>query len=196
VKRRFSPVVVTTYQRRWAGDFVRIARRIRESVGDAAVRIDHIGSTAVLGLAAKDVIDLQVTIRDLSRAGELRSRLKAAGFRQGGRVQYDVFHGMAKTDPGLRKLFMREPEGERRAHVHVRELGRFNQRYALLVRDYLRSSQAARDAYALLKRRAARLFPRSIDGYLRLKEPVFHLLYEAASLWAGRVGWTPDEDYR
>ena len=195
ITKKSRPVVVTAYQFRWASDFTQIARRIRELVGDAAIRIDHIGSTAVPGLGAKDIIDIQITVADMDRASGLTSLLNAAGFRQGTTFQYDEFHGKAETDPELRKLYMREPEGERRAHLHVRELGRFNQRYALLFRDYLRASEAVRDEYELLKHRAARLFPDSIEGYLFLKEPIFHIIYEAASLWAERVGWMPDEDY-
>ena len=59
---------------------------------------------------------------------------------------------MSETDPGLRKLYMREPAGERRVHIHIRELGRFNQRYALLFRDFLRSSEVVRREYETLKR--------------------------------------------
>jgi hypothetical protein len=44
-----------------------------------------------------------------------------------------------------------------------------------------------------LKRRAAQIFPDDIDGYLSLKDPALHLVYEAASLWARQVGWRPDE---
>jgi GrpB-like predicted nucleotidyltransferase (UPF0157 family) len=95
----------------------------------------------------------------------------------------------------LRKLYMREPEGERRTHIHIREFGRFNQRYALLFRDYLRASVPVRQAYELLKQRAALLFPDSIDGYLFLKDPVFHIIYEAATLWAEKVQWNPNEDF-
>jgi len=90
---------------------------------------------------------------------------------------------------------MRKPEGSRRAHIHIRERGRFNQRYALLFRDYLRASEEVRAAYEVLKRRAAQLFPDDIDGYLSVKDPVLHIVYAAASLWADKVGWVPDEEY-
>src|SRR5438128_3893132 len=193
--RTSSPVVVTTYQPRWVDEFRQIATHIRILLGHAAIRIDHIGSTAIPGLGAKDVIDIQITVAALDEADSLTIALRAAGFRQGTTFQYDVFQNKPATDPELRKLFMREPEGERRAHIHIRELGRFNQRYALLFRDYLRSAADVRAAYELLKRRAAQLCPDSIEGYLFLKDPVLHIIYEAASLWAEKVRWTPDEDY-
>jgi len=192
--RRSRPVVVTSYLPHWVDEFTQIAKRIRALVGHAALRIDHIGSTAISGLAAKDVIDVQITVANLDWTDPLTNPLRAAGFREGTAFQYDVFHQKPETDPELRKLFMREPKGERRAHLHIREFGRFNQRYALLFRDYLRSSEEVRADYELLKRRAAQLFPNSIDDYLFLKEPVLHIIYEAASLWAEKVSWIPDED--
>jgi GrpB-like predicted nucleotidyltransferase (UPF0157 family) len=195
ITRQSRPVVVTPYQPHWVNEFTQIARQIRDLVGHAAIRIDHIGSTAIPGLAAKDVIDIQITVFDLNEADGLTNPLRAAGFRQGTTFEFDVFHKKPETDPELRKLYMREPEGERRAHIHIRELGRFNQRYALFFRDYLRSSEEVRAEYQLLKRRAAQLFPDSIDGYLFLKDPVLHIIYEAASLWAEKVSWSPDEDY-
>ncbi len=195
ITRKSRPVVISPYDERWAEEFVEIAGRIRESVGAAAVRVDHVGSTAVPGLAAKDVIDVQVSVADLERAGSVTGPLRAAGFRRGVEFVYDEFRAMAADDPRLRKIYMREPEGWRRVHIHVREVGRFNQRYALLFRDYLRASDAVRAEYELVKRRAAQLFPDSIDGYLFLKDPVFHIIYEAACLWADAVGWEPDCDY-
>lgn len=194
ITRKSRLVVVTSYQPHWVDEFKQIARHIRALVGHAAIRIDHIGSTAIPGLGAKDVIDIQITVADLDQADGLTNALRAAGFRQGTTFEYDVFHNKSATDPELRKLYMREPEGERRAHVHIRELGRFNQRYALLFRDYLRSSKDVRATYELLKRRASQVFPDSIDGYLFLKDPVLHIIYEAASLWAEKVRWSPDED--
>jgi GrpB-like predicted nucleotidyltransferase (UPF0157 family) len=195
ITRKSRPVVVTSYRPHWADEFTQIARHIRDLVGHAAIRIDHIGSTAVPGLGGKDVIDIQITVSDLDEVGGLTNPLRDAGFRQGTAFQYDVFHKKPETDPELRKLYMREPEGERRAHIHIREHGRFNQRYALLFRDYLRSSENVRAEYELVKRRAAQLFPENIDGYLFLKDPVEHIIYEAASLWAEKVAWSPGKDY-
>jgi GrpB-like predicted nucleotidyltransferase (UPF0157 family) len=193
--RKSRPVVISSHQASWSEEFERYAHRIRDIVGNAAIRIDHIGSTAVPNLGAKDVVDVQITVRDLDQASDLVELLRSKGFRQGLEFEYDMFHTMPETDPELRKLYMREPEGERRVHIHIRELGRFNQRYALLFRDYLRSSEPIRREYEILKRRAAQLFPDSIDGYLFLKDPFLHIIYEAASLWAERVHWNPTEDY-
>jgi len=195
ITRISHPVIVSEYDPRWAAEFTGLAQRIRGLVGSATIRIDHIGSTAVPGLAAKDIIDLQVTVADLDRAEGVTVPLRDAGFRRGGEFVYDEFWTMDVTDPQLRKLYMREPEGEREAHIHIRERVRFNQRYALLFRDYLRASEDVRKGYEEVKRRAARLFPDSIDGYLFLKDPVFHIIYDAACLWANAIGWAPDDEF-
>jgi GrpB-like predicted nucleotidyltransferase (UPF0157 family) len=195
ITKKSRPVVVTDYQTRWVDEFRQIATRIRRFVGPAALRIDHIGSTAVPGLGAKDLVDVQITVADLDRCGPLVTPLRAAGFRQGDEFRFDLFRTLSDTDPELRKLYLREPEGEPRVHIHVREQGRFNQRYALLFRDYLRSSQQVSAEYELLKRRAAQIFPDSIEGYLFLKDPVLHILYAAASLWAEQVDWAPGTDF-
>jgi GrpB-like predicted nucleotidyltransferase (UPF0157 family) len=189
--RRSRPVVVLDYQSRWPKEFVQIREQIGSLLGDAAISIDHIGSTAVPGLGAKDVIDVQITIADLDRAGAALEPLLARGFRRRGDFRYDLFFGREETDPELRKVYVREPEGDRRTHVHVRESGRFNQRYALLFRDYLRASPEACIAYEQVKRRAAQLFPENIEGYLFIKDPVLHLIYDAASRWATQVNWRP-----
>ena len=172
------PVVLRPYQPAWADEFAALAARLRDAAGAQLLGIHHIGSTAVPGLCAKDVLDVQLHVARLADAVALTERLRAAGFCPRAGDQFDVFQGLAADSPELAKRYVREP-------------GRVNTRYALLVRDYLRACAPARDAYGECKRRAAALFPASIAGYLFLKEPVFHLLYQAAELWADKVEWTP-----
>lgn len=193
--KKSRTVTLVPYRPRWVEEFDEVGRQIRGVVGAAALRIDHVGSTAIPGLDAKDVIDIQVTVADLAEVTEVIGPLHAAGFQLRTGPHFDVFHALPVTDDQLRKQYMREPEGQRRVHIHIREQGGFNQRFALLFRDYLRASPRMRDEYLLLKLRAAEVFPESIDGYLFLKEPVFHMIYEAASLWARYEGWAPDDDY-
>ncbi len=188
-------VTLVSYRPQWVEEFDEAGRQIRGVVGAAALRIDHVGSTAIAGLDAKDVIDIQVTVADLAEVAEVLGLLHAAGFQLRTGPHFDVFHKLPATDAQLRKQYMREPEGQRRVHIHIREQGRFNQRFALLFRDYLRVSSSMRDEYQAFKLRAAEVFPDSIDGYLFLKEPVFHIIYEAASLWARYEGWAPDDDH-
>lgn len=185
------PVLLLPYRPSWAAEFEALDERLRALVGHAAGRLDHIGSTAVPGLSAKDVLDVQLTVPSFTVAEAWLEPLRRAGFQRGDSWGYDLFHGLPPDSVELRKRYLREPPGERRLHLHVREHGRHNTRFALLFRDYLRAEPAACAEYELLKQRAAAVFPNSIDGYLYLKEPVFHLVYQAAEQWAARTGWQP-----
>ena len=185
------PVVLVPHQPAWALEFAALVPRFRHAAEAPGLIIDHIGSTAVPGLCAKNVLDVQLRVTSLADAAGLMQRLRKVGFQRGEELIYDVFSGVPAGSPELAKHYMREPAGERRMHLHIREAGRFNARFALLFRDYLRANPSARDQYGELKLRAAAVFPRSIDGYLFLKKPVFALLHQAAELWAEKVDWKP-----
>jgi GrpB-like predicted nucleotidyltransferase (UPF0157 family) len=189
-------VVILDHQPRWRSEFEAIGTHLRSVLGDTALRIDHIGSTSVPGLGAKDIIDIQVTVADLGRMTESEARMKQAGFLQRGDIHRDNFVGLPdSTSVELEKKYFREAEGDRRRHMHVRQEGRFNQRYPLIFRDYLRANPVVRDAYEIVKRRLAGIFPESIDGYLSIKDPYMDTIYAGAEHWAQNVGWKPDDHF-
>lgn len=172
----------------WPAEFDAIAASIRGAVGPLALRVDHIGSTAVPGLPAKDVIDIQLTVAALDRE-RLAPALARAGF-----VYQDIGSdhrppGKTGPDDDWRKLFFQAGSG-RPVNLHVRVAGRPNQRYALLFRDYLRAHPESAAAYASLKRALAAL---GIDRgvYADVKDPACDLIFVAAEDWAGQTGWAP-----
>lgn len=61
-----KPFRIVDHDRGWAERFAETGAALRSTVGDDAVRIDHIGSTSVVGLAAKEVVDIQVTVARLA----------------------------------------------------------------------------------------------------------------------------------
>lgn len=183
-------ITIAPYDPRWVDDFQRLAAALREALGALALRIDHIGSTAVPGLAAKDVIDVQVTVAALAEP-ETGRRLRAAGFAPQQPTEDHVPPGAAADPAGWQKRLFKERPGERRANIHVREQGRPNQRYALLMRDHLRAHRATADAYAELKRRLAAALADD-EAYPDVKDPAVDLIYLAAEDWARRTGWMPD----
>ena len=79
--RKSRPIEIVPYQETWVEEFKAQGIRLRKITGDSALRIDHIGSTSVPGLAAKDVIDIQITGRGKqnaytrSRAGKIKSTI-------------------------------------------------------------------------------------------------------------------------
>ena len=80
------PLVLAEPDPTWEATGERLAARVARAAGDAAVRVDHVGSTSVPGLPAKDVVDLQLVVADLAAADAVADRLGAAGFprREGG----------------------------------------------------------------------------------------------------------------
>ncbi len=179
-------VEIVAYQERWPSEFQAIATPLRQALGPLAVRIDHIGSTAVPGLPAKDVIDIQITVAALD--DRVRSALATLGYtwREGMRDHRPPHVGGTETD--WDKWLFTPPPGQRRTHTHVRVQGRANQRYALLFRDYLRAHPATAGAYAELKRRLAQHLA-DPQMYPDVKDPAVDLIYLAAEEWAAVTNW-------
>jgi GrpB-like predicted nucleotidyltransferase (UPF0157 family) len=178
----------------WPAEFAAVAAALRAALGELALRIDHIGSTAVPGLAAKDVVDVQVTVAALDGAA-LAPGFAHAGFRPAPDNPRRDHRppGAAGPDADWAKLFFRPAAGAfggRPINLHVRVAGRANQRYALLFRDYLRAHPLAAQAYGELKRRLAGL---GLDTavYAEVKDPACDLILLAAEPWADRTRWQP-----
>ncbi len=185
-------IEILPYRLDWPVEFERLAARIRTALGQRALRVDHIGSTSVPGLSAKDVIDIQVTVPALS--ADIALALRSAGLVQRGQVRLDhVPPGEVADAAEWSKLLFAQPQGERLAHVHIRVAGRRNQRYALLFRDYLRAHPATAEAYAELKRRLASCLADPKD-YPEVKDPAVDLIYLAAQAWAAQSAWAPTQD--
>jgi GrpB-like predicted nucleotidyltransferase (UPF0157 family) len=182
-------IEIVAYKESWPVEFREIAAHLRQGLGSLAVRIDHIGSTAVPGLAAKDVIDLQITAAALD--DRLVAAMNALGYTQPEGVWRDHRPpGATGPESDWAKLYFRAPPGQRRTHTHVRLQGRPNQRYPLLFRDYLRAHPAMTAAYAELKRRLAEGLA-DPQTYPEVKDPAVDLIYFAAEDWARATGWEP-----
>ncbi len=181
-----SALEVVEADPRWAAAGERLVARLRHVLGDDAVTVDHVGSTSVPGLVAKDVIDVQVGVRGLADADGERfvEAMARAGFvrvdgvtqdrGKDGRPWPKRFH--ASTDPG------------RAANIHVRAVGSLGWEWALRFRDWLRADPTAREEYATTKRALAARFP-TTGAYAEAKEPWFDAAHPRALAWAGEHGW-------
>jgi len=185
-------IEIIPHQPRWRDEFLDIGSRIRAVLGNHALRIDHIGSTSVPDLAAKDVIDLQVTLADFEQIEEVRKRLETMGlvFRHHG-VYDTVRPDWSNDERDWEKAYFREGAGQKRTHIHVRAEGRANQRYALIFRDYLRAHPKIATHYAAMKYQMAAYFGSSNDRtrYGDGKDPMVDLIATLAKEWAEQTGW-------
>lgn len=145
---------------------------MRTALGEAAVRIDHIGSTSIPGLAAKPVIDIQISIRSFEPLDAIRNPLEQIGF------------GWRRDNPDLTKRYFQETHRHKRTHIHVRMDGSWSQQFALLFRDYMRSHPEECEAYANLKYRLAEEYANDRHGYIDAKAPLIWRIMQKADQWS------------
>lgn len=162
----------------WAAQAARIAARLRAACGDRAVRVDHIGSTAIPGMDARDIIDLQITVATLDVADELADALLQAGYPVVGSINADPAHGGETLWP---KRFHAAADPGRPTHIHIRAEGTPSQRFALLFVDWLSSNPGVRADYLAVKLR------RDADAVAGW----FRECYPRAVAWAESTGWSP-----
>ncbi|BFU45932.1 dephospho-CoA kinase [Krasilnikovia sp. MM14-A1004] len=175
----------------WPAQAERSIARIRYALRTRLGReadVTHIGSTAVPGLPAKDLIDLMLAVDTLAEADALADALAAAGLPRRPGEWADNARGVpGETWP---KRLHGSADPGRAVNLHVRVAGSPGWRFALLMRDHLRAVPQARDEYAAAKRIWVRDHP-DVGGYAEAKEPWFDAEAVAANEWAERTGWQP-----
>jgi dephospho-CoA kinase len=174
----------------WPAQADRLAARIADALGDRAPRVEHIGSTSIPGLAAKDVIDLQVAVTSLAAADDpaFVADLTQRGFVRVAGLMADTPHPGSGDHRPWAKRFHGSMDPGRAANVHIRELGSPGWVFALQFRDWLRGNPDERERYASLKRSLAAGVP-STEEYAEAKEPWFAEAYPRVRDWARNTGW-------
>jgi GrpB-like predicted nucleotidyltransferase (UPF0157 family) len=172
-------IQIVAYDPAWSEQFARLGRNLRGALGAIAIRIDHIGSTAVPGLPAKPVLDVQISVASFDPLDAFREPLEQLGC-------------VYRADNTERtKRYFRERPGSPRTHIHVRRAGSFSEQFALLFRDYLRAAPDVAAEYAILKRTLAERHRHDRRGYTEAKVPFFWETIRRADEWAQRNGWAP-----
>ncbi|OCB46645.1 dephospho-CoA kinase [Mycobacterium malmoense] len=185
----------------WPDQARRIANRLQTACGHRAIRVDHIGSTAVPAFPAKDVIDMQITVESLAVADELAEPLLSAGYPRLEHITQDAAKNDARStvpgfdhsdDAGLwQKRIHASADPGRPTNVHIRVAGWPNQQFALLFVDWLNANAVVRDQYSRVKREADAGADGDIVRYISAKEPWFRDAYRQAWKWADATGWKP-----
>lgn len=174
---------------RWEEEGLLWAQRVREALGPRVLDIDHVGSTAVPGLPAKDVIDIQALAYDLDEAQGAIAALKQAGFHfEAGKRGEAPRPGYPDHPDCWDRLLFHGPRTERPLILHLREVNTAGARVTLLLRDFLRADDLARDQYGALKLGLAR-YVESERAYQALKAPFVAVTLQLAERWAERTRW-------
>jgi GrpB-like predicted nucleotidyltransferase (UPF0157 family) len=169
---------IVDYDPAWPRRFGHWRQVLRACLGDAALRIEHVGSTAVPGLPAKPIIDIQVSVTELHDEWYVPP-LEGVGVQLRSR---DELHRYFRPFPGR----------PRKVHVHVCAAGSAWEREHLLFRDYLRTHPDARAGYAAVKRRAAAVWSDDGIAYTDAKSEIILALLQDAERWTAESGHLPN----
>ena len=165
-------VVVLPYDAEWEKDFMAIKAEIQGALEGLALRIEHVGSTAVPGLSAKPIIDIDVVIQDGSMLDAVVSALGKIGYRHEGDL------GIAG-----REAFAYEGKDHlRKHHLYVCPRDSAELKRHLAFRDYLRAHPEAARAYSRVKEEGAALYPYDIEKYIEHKSPFIEKTYSEIGL--------------
>jgi GrpB-like predicted nucleotidyltransferase (UPF0157 family) len=179
------PIVIVDYDPRWPTLYEEERAHILEAIGGWLAGIQHVGSTAVPGLAAKPIIDIMPGIRSLAGAPQITGPMERLGY------QYIPEYEAELPE----RRYFRKPAGDEFRgrggfHVHVVETTSAFWRRHVAFRDYLRAHPDAAAEYAALKRRLAAEYGAGREGYTEAKSE-FITSIEARAL--GRCHVLDDE---
>jgi len=169
---RTKQVIVTPYDPAWAAAFEAIRAELAAALGALALRIEHVGSTSVPGLAAKPIIDIDVVIADGAALPAVIDALSGIGYQHEG-------------DLGIpdREAFRYDHKPQLLTHhLYVCPADSAELQRHLRFRDFLRSHPEAAQRYGDVKRQAAALYPTDIDQYIAYKSGCIADLYRQCGL--------------
>lgn len=163
--------MVVPYDPLWAMAFEKIKNELTPVLGATVLAIEHVGSTAVPGLYAKPIIDIDIVIEH-GVFDRVTERLREAGYTHVGNQGIEGREAFKYEDkPHLMKH-----------HLYVCEKDAAELKRHLALRDYLRQHKGSRDQYSHIKRVMAEKYPHDIDQYIKGKEPVILEIYKKAGL--------------
>jgi dephospho-CoA kinase len=180
------------YDPTWPEQAARIMARLKLAAGERALRLDHIGSTSITGIAAKNVIDIEIGVESMAAADELAAPLAKAGFPMHPGLTHDN-PPSADLDPELwRKRVAGSTDPGRWVNVHLRVVGGPAWREALLFRDWLRATPEWVARYQAHKEELAERFAAgNTYDYGEAKTPWFRAAFAEMEKWAEQTGWQP-----
>ena len=181
------------YKSVWPEQFLEIRNLLASKLKNTVISIDHIGSTSVPGLAAKDRIDVQISVKSIDEPTKLQldKGLIAAGFKASFNNVDHRPAGDNSSEDNWVKFYARgdHPDLNFKANIHIRKYEAENQKYALLFRDFLRANQTPALAYQKLKQELTRYYPQDRIAYCEIKDPVCDLVMIQAQSWKDETNW-------
>lgn len=169
---RTKKVIVLDYDVNWAVNFLKIEKELDKVLGNLALSIEHVGSTSVIGLASKPIIDIDVVINSSSDLNEVIEKLSSIGYIHEGNLgiqDRDAFKYDGKDHLQSHHLYVC-PKNSEELQRHI------------TFRDYLRKHPDAVEFYSRIKKEGSKLFPDNIEKYIEYKSSCISELYRSCGL--------------
>jgi GrpB-like predicted nucleotidyltransferase (UPF0157 family) len=151
------PIIVVDYDPQWPILFEQEKAAITATLGNRVLMVEHIGSTAVPGLAARPVIDIAVGIQSLAGAPSLIPYIEQLGY---------IYDPILEQLTPERRFFWKGTSTIHTYHLHLAEPDQSVLRKPLQFRDYLRKHSDAAEEYGVLKRELAKSYVQDLDAYV------------------------------
>lgn len=170
IKRKYH---FSEYDPNWVVQFSAIKDFLIKVFGDKAIMIEHIGSTSVPGMKAKQLIDVLVVVEKIEDFQKQKDSMVKAGYEWGENY----------IAPNTLIFFKLGPEGEKLENIHVCEKGAPKERQFLIMRDYLRAHPEKVKEYSDVKEKNNKLYPDDYPAYRSAKATFLEALEQEAYAW-------------
>ena len=167
-------IVIVDYDPRWPSKFARHSEIIGQALRESALSVQHVGSTAVPGLAAKPIVDILIVVEDSSDESAYLPALAAAGYVL--RIREPKWH---------EHRMLRTPELD--VHIHVFSRGRVEVDRLLAFRNWLRRCAEDRALYESVKRKLAQQDWSTMNAYADAKSEIIEQLVARAFQAQGKL---------
>jgi GrpB-like predicted nucleotidyltransferase (UPF0157 family) len=151
-------VKLEKYNTDWVSIFGEEKRLIEQSIRDFIIDIQHVGSTWIVGLVSKPIIDIAIGVDSLEEVNKYVEPLEKLGYEYKGEA------GVSE-----RLLFSKGDASNKTHHIHMVEVGSINWQNQILFRNYLRMHDEVSDEYAELKKSLAQEFEKDRELYTAKK---------------------------
>lgn len=169
IEKSNKKVIVVPYDPSWATTFKALQTIYQNHLGDSIVAIEHVGSTSVVGLAAKPIVDMDIIVEDKIKLKEVLQKMPALGYYHDGDYGIVGREVLKQTDYTVPFTATKKNWGKHNLYVCIQGVASLENH--LRFRNYLRQHPAKVKEYAALKLELAQRFPYNIDQYIEHKTP-------------------------
>ncbi len=168
-------VKLVPHNPKWEKLFEKEKQLLKKTFGDTILAIEHIGSTAIPGIPAKPIIDINIGVKSLDVARDMKEEFDRLGYEHRPFVP-----DKTKDDLKWQELYVKGPEAKRTHYVHVTVFGGDYWKNDLLFRDFLRKNPERAKQYAKLKEQLAEKYADDRATYTENKEQFINETLEMA----------------